>query len=1510
MKNTRTKVLLLTGLVAVSIGLSATLTGARYPFPQKWNEFLQSIHEKLTSFNTSLPEERVYVQMDKPMYKPGDDVWFAAWIADGQSLKVSGQSDILRVELINPKGNVEKTYNLVGKDGRAAGDFHLDEEIAGGIYKLKAYTQYQLNGHQAPVFEKEFQVQKVVLPRLKMKLDFDRKAFGPGDVVDATLKLETNANQPLSSHDFQLVAQLQGKEILRQSAKTAGDGEAKIQFNLPKELQSNDGLLNVMIEYNGLTESISRSIPIVLNKIKLEFFPEGGDMVEAMTGRVAFRALNEFGKPADIKGVVKDGQGKVVSEFSSFHQGMGAFEFTPERGEHYTAQITQPEGISASYEIPQALEKGFVLRVEDNNAEEIKLNVLSAEATTANLVGQVRGKMCWGTELMLRPGNNVVWVPAEQFPMGVAVFTLFDGKGIERAERLTFVNRDQEMKVKVTTDKEKYLPREKVKMTVSATDGNGYPLAANLSLAVVNDQLLSFADDKSGNILSKMLLEYDIKDKVEEPGFYFDRKEEKALQALDLLMMTAGWRRFTWTEVLGSAPYMQYMPEQAILGGAVYDGYTGQPIANAKLEGKDWGVRVDANGLYKMRGVDLSEPQTYKVSAPGYQTGEYSFTYYGEGQYTYLYPQQQTQNWLFGNAGGGKGRGNAAAPMVVDAMEVEEEGVWEDAPVEMPVNAAENLDFVVAEKAAPMDLENAPVQSKTVAFAPRKGVERDIQQEQKQLKDNEVERRQANQQMVAADSIMVNFDQKNLDRDRVAEKEKKEFQFKMGDKFDLMDDEIGLAEMGGGITYYRARQFASPRYDQHHEAESPNGKVRSDYRATLFWEPSLQLDRSGRATVEFFASDEISSFRAVAEGIGRDGSVGRGEGKIYTQLPFSMDAKAPVELALTDRMSLPVVLTNNTNTLLTGAFKVNAPAGLKVVKALPATVSIPAGQTQTLFLEYEVVEATGKGQFEIGFQSQGISDAFSKELELVPLGFPVSLSFAGRNEAKIYEFEIAQAVKGSIKAKLTAFPSVVTDLLKGIESILGEPYGCFEQTSSSSYPNVLVMNYLEEMDVNDPAIKARAQDLLDRGYARLTSYETSQHGYEWFGQLPAHEGLSAYGLMQFSEMRKHSGKVDPKMINRTADWLMSRRDGKGAFNVSSRFLHTWLTDVDITSAYVVYALTESGYTEITPELNRAVEKATSSNDPYQLGLVANALFNRKDPRAKAVMAQMMKAQKGNGSFEGSKFSIVCSTGQSLQVETTSLAVQAMVKSGQYNGELQKAIEFLRSQRQGSGGFGNTQATIMALKAMTQYASYAKKTDEAGTIEVYVDGKKVGEASYEKGRREPIEIAGLEKYLAEGTHNIEVRSPGTQNPLPWSVSVEYYTNRPQTDQACHVALNTQLASTKVKVGETVRLSAQLKNRHTDGVASPMAVIGIPAGLTAQPWQLKEMQEKGVFDYYEIVGNHLVCYYRDLKPGETRDINLDLKAEIAGKYEAPASTAYLYYSAEHKYWTALPSIQVTL
>ncbi|MEM7372831.1 MAG: MG2 domain-containing protein [Bacteroidota bacterium] len=581
------------------------LTGGK-PFEHpRLNPFLEELLEKIEQFHQNKQEERVYVQTDKPFYKPGETIWFSAYMRDGIDFTASDVSDVLRVELLNPKGTIEQEYQLQVSEGATKGDFNIPEAAAGGLYKLKVYTNWQKNDPRPAIFEKELQVQAVVLPRLKMKLDFEREAYGAGAEVTAELDLHTNENKPLAHHEFNYVVSLNGETLVQDLERSNQSGKANIRFLLPQDLETNDGLLNVMINYQGQTESISRSVPIVLNQVFMSFYPEGGDMVHGLPGRIAFKALNEFGKPADVKGVVLNEDGQEVASFSSYHMGMGAIDLIPARWQSYSVKLTEPAGVEEVFPLPEALPRGFALSVREVDENDISLQIHSTETETLSLVGMVRGKVYYATEVHLSPSGRQLRIPASNFPIGVAQFTLFDEKGIERCERLAFVNRHKQLKIDIRTNKERYLPREEVELSIRVSDEKGMPIPADLSLSVTDDQLLSFADDKSSNILSWMLVESDLKGKIEEPNFYFDPEEEKAEIALDYLLMTAGWRRFAWKQIKDQEVLPQpYAADQTRIGGTVTD-WEGNLVKGATVKAYGYSTQTDKQGRYEFRNISL-----------------------------------------------------------------------------------------------------------------------------------------------------------------------------------------------------------------------------------------------------------------------------------------------------------------------------------------------------------------------------------------------------------------------------------------------------------------------------------------------------------------------------------------------------------------------------------------------------------------------------------------------------------------------------------------------------------------------------------------------------------------------------------------------------------------------------------------------------------------------------------------------------------------------------------------
>jgi hypothetical protein len=390
--------------------------------------------------------------------------------------------------------------------------------------------------------------------------------------------------------------------------------------------------------------------------------------------------------------------------------------------------------------------------------------------------------------------------------------------------------------------------------------------------------------------------------------------------------------------------------------------------------------------------------------------------------------------------------------------------------------------------------------------------------------------------------------------------------------------------------------------------------------------------------------------------------------------------------------------------------------------------------------------------------------------------------------------------------------------------------------------------------------------------------------------------------MEFADMGKVYD-VDKTMVERTAAWLNGRRDGKGGFLRNSEALDSFgRANQTTTNAYIMWALAAAHRTAgMDKELAVQKELGTSTTDPYLLALATTTNLLVKAPEAPAMLQRLVAMQGKDGSFTGAKETITMSGGDSLVIETTALATLAMIQGGADEGAIRKAVDWINGKRGGYGQWGNTQATILGLKALTAYSEHARQMQSAGSATLLINGKEAGTIAFDKGRKDALVWDDVASLLVAGDNTIDLRLDGDAT-LPYTITVDYRAARPQSSDKAKVSLATSLAKTQLKMGDGVKLHAHVENKTADGVPMTLARVGIPGGLVYQTWQLKELRDKGLIDFYETRPREVILYWRALAPSAKKDVDLDLLAQIAGSYEAPASSAYLYYTAEDKAWVA--------
>lgn len=309
-----------------------------------------------------------------------------------------------------------------------------------------------------------------------------------------------------------------------------------------------------------------------LKNVNVMFFPEGGNLIKGLPSRIAFKAMDDKGRGIDVTGTVYNGNKEVVTSFSSIHNGSGRFEFLSENTSGYTVDILH-EGKSYSFKLPSVSERGYVMTVDNIRPDTAFVRILKSKDQLPEVLGMT--VTCRGQAIvfelvdMTSVHEYVLNIPKEKMQSGVNRITLFNAAGEIFSERSVFVDHGEGINITSFADKAEYKPYDKVNMEFLAKDKEGNPAELSFSLSVkdAGTTLNSFDD----NIRTNLLLSSDLKGYIENIGYYFESDDDKHRTALDLLMMTQGWYRYSWKESAGIEPYelKHYIEEGIVIDGQV-----------------------------------------------------------------------------------------------------------------------------------------------------------------------------------------------------------------------------------------------------------------------------------------------------------------------------------------------------------------------------------------------------------------------------------------------------------------------------------------------------------------------------------------------------------------------------------------------------------------------------------------------------------------------------------------------------------------------------------------------------------------------------------------------------------------------------------------------------------------------------------------------------------------------------------------------------------------------------
>jgi TonB-dependent SusC/RagA subfamily outer membrane receptor len=667
------------------------------------------------------------------------------------------------------------------------------------------------------------------------------------------------------------------------------------------------------------TAELSQS-KIASGKIDIQFFPEGGNLVNGVTSKIAFKAVAANGLGANVKGTVTDEQGHTVCSFASQHLGMGIIAITPISGKVYKVSINGLDSTKV-FALPKADDRGYALNIDNSDPRNIRVHVIAGQQNRQapiNLIAQSGGIIYSYTAGKLVNNNFTAVIPKNKFPDGIVQFTLFTANGEPMNERLIFMRNPEQLNLKLVTEKPTYHPRQKVTINLLTTDKDYQPAAGNFSVAVTDETRVPVDEDNESTILSNLMLTSDLKGYVERPNYYFNGKNDKANSDLDVLMLTQGYHKFEWKQILNDKIQPAVIqPEERMSVSGIIKTSGGKAIPYGKVSllavSKAFfslDTVADANGKFVFKHFPVIDSMRYVIQATDKQVRKNALIEIEKER-----PPKISENK---NAPDGNIKESDSSTVYLDFnnnfhREQLKQGIGKHAIILKEVTIKEkkelkyvkhssNLngpgnanDVITADQIPPgcpifkdciighlhnikyfngnfysgffpvlvlLDGIEIPGNLKFVNFLMTK--DEGAGPSQADVLNSLMPSDIASVEIITDASLAAMYGARGAGGVIIITTKRWDDMIPDGSNF---KPKFAYYTPGG---YYKARVFYSPRYD----LQKTNTSF-ADLRTTIYWNPNINTDKNGNASFDFFNADTKGNYRIVIEGIDENGHLGR-----------------------------------------------------------------------------------------------------------------------------------------------------------------------------------------------------------------------------------------------------------------------------------------------------------------------------------------------------------------------------------------------------------------------------------------------------------------------------------------------------------------------------------------------------------------------------------------------------------------------------------------------------------
>lgn len=696
-------------------------------------------------------------------------------------------------------------------------------------------------------------------------------------------------------------------------------------------------------------------------------------------------------------------------------------------------------------------------------------------------------------------------------------------------------------------------------------------------------------------------------------------------------------------------------------------------------------------------------------------------------------------------------------------------------------------------------------------------------------------------------------------------------------------------------------------------------RVRKDFPETLYVNPALITGSDGKASIDVGMADSITEWRISTLANSPAGKLGSSVHGVTVFQDFFVDVDFPSALTLGDEVQFPVAVYNYLTTPQTVSLELQPEDWYSPLGGTSMALDLQPGQVTGVRFPVRV-DKVGFRTLTVRAYGSSMSDAVARSVRVIPNGKQFTSTQSGTLEAGELTQTVSfpsNAVEGSPQLKLEVFPAFLSQVVQGMDSLLQVPSGCFEQTTSTTWPNVLVSRYMIATNQLTPAIQMKADSYISAGYQRLLTFEHPTGGFSWFGTQDASPNVSvtAFGVMEFADMAKVA-TVDDAMLTRTVNWLASKQEPDGSWTGEQTEFFSFNTSTTRNTAFVTWALQTAGYQGSGLSTGLGYIKTHLAGEPpdlYTLALAANAAVAiepngafTSDLLTKLDAAKIQDGTKVHWSAEDTQTNFYGS-GADADVATTALAAYAMLASSSHGETAAGALDYLAGTKDSMGNFGSTQATIWTLRTMILAATKGTAGAE-GTLTVEMDGTPFATINLTKAQSDVMSTVELGSFAVTGNHEVKMGFVGTGKPSYGLISSYYLPWTDVTEPPGPLTVTVDYDKTSLALEETVNATVHVVNNTTTTQRMVLVTVGIPPGFELLTEDLQDDLTAGTISTFELTGKQLTLYLTQVAASGAAQVQYRLRAKMPVTAEDGGATVYPYYEPAAK--STSPSTKLTV